>query len=156
MAALRILRPGDARELAMIHARTFETPWSPAALRAELAKSSVLGLAAISPDTPAMVSSFVLFQRALDEAEMLTIATDPDYQRQGLAKSVLLAGFAHLRDRGVARCLLDVAADNGPAIKLYQKLGFTEDGRRKNYYKRANRNTVDAILMSSDLTGLSP
>lgn len=155
MASFRILRPDDARELAMIHASVFDTPWSAAALRTELKKPPVLGLAFIDPAEENRILSFVLFQRALDEAEMLTLATLPTHQKRGYAKTLLKAAFSSLRERGVAKCLLDVAADNQGAISLYQKLGFTEDGRRKGYYKRSGAMPADAILMSSDLTGLS-
>ena len=148
VAAYRILRPEDARELAMLHAATFETSWSPAAFRSELSKPSVFGLGLLSHDMPEQIISFVIFQRALDEAEMLTLATDPNSQRRGNAKTLLKAAFSHLTERGVARCLLDVAEDNHGAIALYKKLDFEEDGRRKDYYKRADNLSVDALLMS--------
>jgi len=149
--AFRVLRPNDARILAMLHADAFDTPWSPAALRGELVKPSTFGLALEEGER---MISFVLFQRALDEAEMLTLATAPDAQRRGNAQKLVKTAFQHLLERGVSRCLLDVAADNTPALTLYKSFGFKEDGRRKAYYKRADNAKVDAILMSSDLTGL--
>ena len=154
MRAFRVLKPDDARELAMLHARAFDIPWSPAALRSELAKPSVFGLGLIAPDAPDELISFVLFQRALDEAEMLTLATDPDYQKRGHAKALLKAAFESLKERGVARSLLDVAANNPNALALYQQAGFSEDGRRKDYYKQTGQGRTDAILMSFNLTGL--
>ena len=160
MRSFRILKPDDTRALAILHASAFARPWSAAALRAELAQPPCFGLGLLAPDTPGQrdqtdqIISFVLFGRALDEAEMLTLATAPAYQKQGHARALLKAAFAHLAERGVARCLLDVAADNGPAIALYNQLGFKQDGQRKAYYKRQGRANVDAILMSSDMTGL--
>lgn len=148
MVAYRILRPDDANVLAMLHAATFTVPWSPAALRGELAKPSALGMALLLPDEDTQIISFVLFQRVGDTAEMLTLATAPMHQKQGHARALLRAGFDHLRERGVTRCLLDVAADNRAAIVLYLALGFKEDGWRKNYYKRPGQRPVDAILMS--------
>lgn len=138
----------------MLHVSAFQIPWSPAALRGELAKPSVFALALLREGENEQILSFVLFQRALEEAEMLTLATAPDFQKQGHARALLKAAFTHLTERGVDRCLLEVAADNRPAITLYKTLGFTEDGRRKAYYKRTNAEPVDAILMSSDMTGL--
>ena len=154
MHTYRILRPDDARELAMLHARAFDTPWSAAAIRSTLGTSGCFGLALMAPDLPDQIASFVLFQRALGEADMLTLATDPAHQRRGHAKALLAAAVSHLTERGVTRCLLEVAADNAPAIALYRGLGFAEDGRRKAYYARAGQKRVDAILMSSDLSGL--
>ena len=40
---------------------------------------------------------------------------------------------------------LEVRAGNAPAIALYEKLGFREVGRRKNYYRAEHE---DALLMT--------
>lgn len=152
MANFRILHPDDARELARLHASTFTSPWSPAAFREELAKPASFALAQLGHDLE--IISFVIFQRVLDQGEMLTLATAPAHQKQGHASTLLNTAFDHLKARGVTRCLLDVAADNHAAIALYQKLGFTKDGQRKAYYKRTGQKHIDAILMSSDMTGL--
>lgn len=154
MRAFRILRPEDARVLAMLHGAAFASPWSARALRGHLAEPTCFGLGLLAPDESAQIISFVLFQRVLDEAEILTLATAPTYQQQGHARALLKAAFGHLTERGVRRCLLDVAADNAAAIALYTKLGFRVDGKRKAYYKQKSRPDVDAILMSSDMTGL--
>lgn len=153
MAAYRILRPDDARTLAMLHARGIENPWSPASFRAELSKSSVLGLGMISALQTDQMISFIVFQRVLETAEILTLVTEPDHRRQGVATAVLSAGLDHLRERGVTRCELDVAADNVAAIQFYQRIGFSEDGRRSQYYKRQAQGRVDAVLMSLDMSG---
>lgn len=137
----------------MLHAKAFQAPWSPAAFRAELAKPAAFALA-LMQDGADNIISFALFQRALDEADLLTLATEPSHQGRGHARTLLKVAFAHLQDRGVRRCLLDVAADNANAIHLYKKLGFSEDGRREKYYKRGEYPSVDALLMSTDLTGL--
>lgn len=154
LAHYRILRPDDARALATLHAGAFTTPWSPAAFRSELAKSSVFALARLAPTPQEQLASICLFQVLPGEAEILTLATDTAYQRRGYALSLLKTAFEHLTARGIKRILLDVAADNQPALRFYQSLGFTEDGRRKAYYKRQTGPAIDAILMSYDMTGL--
>lgn len=154
MQTFRILRPDDARQLAMLHANAFETPWSPAALRSELAKSANFGLALMAPDAPERIMSFVLFQRVLQDAEMLTLATDPDRRQQGHASALLKTAFFHLTQRGITRCLLDVAADNDAAIGFYKSLGFRQEGLRKSYYRRDGAAPVDAVLMGREMTGL--
>ena len=47
------------------------------------------------------------------------------------------------------RITLEVRESNAPAIGLYQKLGFVEVGRRKNYYEKPRE---DAILMDLNLS----
>ena len=47
-----------------------------------------------------------------------------------------------------SRCLtLEVRASNVPAISLYEKLGFAEVGRRKNYYRNPRE---DALIMRKE------
>ena len=57
------------------------------------------------------------------------VTVDERYRRRGLATAVMsaLAGWA--RPRGGSSCVLQVAASNGPALRLYARLGFTEHHR---------------------------
>lgn len=90
--------------------------------------------------------SFVLGQIIAGEGEVLTLATHPRHQRQGLARAVL--------NQFCATCetmVLEVAADNTAARALYQSLGFVEVGRRAGYYRRA-AGAVDALVQRREMT----
>jgi ribosomal protein S18 acetylase RimI-like enzyme len=50
-------------------------------------------------------------------------------RRRGLATAVTAALAAWGAGRGATSCLLQVAADNAPALALYARLGFTEHHR---------------------------
>lgn len=91
---------------------------------------------------------FALFTIAADEAELLTIAVDPDHQRRGLARGLLKAAKDSLSEIGVTIIFLEVASDNRAAIELYQSLAFTVKGTRRAYYKRPGGQRVDAIMMA--------
>lgn len=95
--------------------------------------------------------SFALFQVIADEAELLTIATHPNHQRQGLALKSMQEWHAKARYLGATRAFLDVAADNLPAIALYKRCGYTPCGLRKGYYLRENAEKIDAIVMECNL-----
>jgi ribosomal-protein-alanine N-acetyltransferase len=84
---------------------------------------------------------FIIATQMFDELEIDLIAVHPDYQRQGLA-AMLVQQVMTLPE--VKRVLLEVAADNLPAQRLYDKLGFTTYHRRQNYYQERG---VDALLM---------
>jgi len=88
----------------------------------------------------------------VDEAELLTIATHPDNQRQGLARAVMTAWRDIAAQRGAETAFLEVAADNAPACDLYKKCDFTICGNRPGYYRRKNGPAVDAILMRQALS----
>ena len=57
--------------------------------------------------------------------EIYVIAVDPDFHGLGLGRALTLAGLEHLTARGVPVGMLYVDADNAPAMKLYDSLGFT-------------------------------
>ena len=93
--------------------------------------------------------AFALFNRVLDEATLLNVATDPAFQRHGYAKDLLTYALREL-SASATRCLLEVRSSNAPAMALYEKLGFAYDGSRRNYYP-AHGGREDAVLMSANL-----
>lgn len=95
---------------------------------------------------------FALGRVVVDEAELLTIATHPDAQRQGLGHTALSAYEELSRERGAVSSFLEVAADNPAAIALYFAAGYDTTGKRKAYYKRSQGPAADALLMTRLLT----
>lgn len=96
---------------------------------------------------------FALFQVIADEAELLTIATHPACQRQGLARQIMTEWHEMARTLGAARAFLEVAADNDPALALYRATGYAPCATRRAYYRRENGPNVDAIVMECHLSG---
>jgi len=94
---------------------------------------------------------FALVRVIVDEAELLTIATHPDHQRQGLARAVMKDWQAQAAQRGAVTAFLEVAADNRQACHLYADSGYSICGNRPRYYPRQNGPAVDAQLMRQAL-----
>jgi mycothiol synthase len=57
--------------------------------------------------------------------EVYVVGIDPSSQGLGLGKVLVDAGLRHLRDGGAEDVLLYVESDNVPAVRLYERLGFT-------------------------------
>ncbi|MGV6805197.1 MAG: GNAT family N-acetyltransferase [Ruegeria sp.] len=96
-------------------------------------------------------TTFALFQVIGDEAELLTIATHPDHQRLGYARTCMQEWQEKAADLGARRAFLEVAADNAAAIALYQSCGYARCGLRQGYYLRDKADKVDAIVMERRL-----
>ncbi|PCJ10224.1 MAG: ribosomal-protein-alanine acetyltransferase [Rhodobacteraceae bacterium] len=94
---------------------------------------------------------FALVRVVVDEAELLTIASHPDHQRQGLARAVMLKWQSQAAQLGAVTAFLEVATDNNPARHLYAGCGFSTCGNRPGYYTRQNSSPVDAVLMRQAL-----
>ncbi|MFF0655956.1 ribosomal protein S18-alanine N-acetyltransferase [Micromonospora tulbaghiae] len=79
-----------------------------------------------------------------DEAWVQNVAVRRDAQRRGIGRLLLEALLAEAARRGVRSTLLEVAADNAPAQRLYAMYGFEPIGVRRGYYQSSN---TDALVM---------
>lgn len=133
----------DPGALAALHAAAMpDRPWT-AAEFADLLASRGAFLIGAPP-------CFALGRVAADEAELLTIATHPDHQRRGLARTALAAFRASARSKGAQQAFLEVAADNTAALNLYTADGWHRAGLRRAYYARKT-GAVDALVLTCDL-----
>ena len=67
-------------------------------------------------------------------ADLHRIVVAPAYRRRGVAAKLITAALETVRHHGALAVMLEVAYDNDPAIRLYQKLGFEQLFARENYY----------------------
>ena len=96
------------------------------------------------------VDGFIVFSRVLDEISIHNIAVHASRQGRGLG-SLLLAGLLErVKPAGVTRCLLEVRESNVAARRLYEKMGFEQDGERRHYYPGSGARE-HALLMSRSL-----
>ena len=137
----------DAEALARIHAASFETPWCAADIAALLDSPGGFALAV----SDATIRGFILARAISYDAEILTLAIDPEFRRQGLALTLTEAAARLAETLGARSLFLEVAADNPAAIALYAGAGFTEVGRRRAYYARKATAPVDALVMQREL-----
>nr|WP_321441942.1 GNAT family N-acetyltransferase [uncultured Hyphomonas sp.] len=143
-----VLRADDAGRMSQLHMRCFDDPWSAMSFRGLLLDTSVLTLGV---ELDGDLAAFVMAQAVAGESDILTVATEPELRRRGLAATLIGALINRLGERGVSRITLDVAEDNAPARALYRSFGFTEDGRRPRYYTTGRDVPVDAVLMSRNM-----
>lgn len=83
------------------------------------------------------------------EAELESIAVQPAFHRQGLGRVLLDEVIAWCRATQASVLRLEVRAGNLPAIALYQRTGFQQQGIRRGYYSAP---VEDAACMSINLS----
>jgi len=132
--------------MAALHAAAFtqSRPWSEEEFTTLLAQPAVFAC-----NTG---QSFALVRVIVDEAELLTIATHPNAQRQGHARALMEMWKTKARQRGAQQAFLEVASDNIAAQRLYHSDGFVQSGLRRGYYPRDGAPAADAVIMTRDLT----
>lgn len=134
----------DCDALALLARSAHSHPWSAGQYRGSMESGHDCWI--FRTDERGIVACCVV-SRLFDEVEVLDVAVAPEWRRRGVGGSLLQQIFSAFPE-DVARVLLEVRASNRAGRALYHKLGFSEDGRRKNYYPKADGGREDALLMS--------
>lgn len=131
-------------QVAALEKLCFSDPWSENSVASELKNPLSLWLVALDGDA---VAGYVGSQSVLGESDMMNIAVDPNYRRQGVAAALIEELVLQLKQNGNHCLTLEVRASNAPAVKLYEKLGFAQIGRRPNYYRNPKE---DALILRKE------
>lgn len=91
-------------------------------------------------------NGFIVWRTVCDEAEIITIGVHPAVRGAGIATAMLGLMEHEIKKAGVKKIFLEVSAENAPAIALYKKCGFIQNGRRPKYY-----DGIDAVLMKKEI-----
>lgn len=131
-------------QIAHLEAQSFSDPWSEKSIASELENPLSLWLVA---EENGQVYGYVGSQTVLDESDMMNVAVDPRFRRQGIARALIETLIAELSKMG-SRCLrLEVRVSNENARALYARMGFQQLGLRKNYYHNPKE---DALILGKE------
>jgi ribosomal-protein-alanine N-acetyltransferase len=148
-AAIEPATVRDAARLAQLHGASFHRGWGEGEFEAMLAERNTL---VHRLRLGRKIIGFAVSRMAADEAEILSIAIDAGHRGRGLSRELLLTHLGHLAGRGVRTVFLEVEENNQPARRLYERAGFGVVGRRERYYREANGEQLNALLMRRDLS----
>jgi ribosomal-protein-alanine N-acetyltransferase len=167
----------DAEAIRALQNRCFPDPWSRADIGAQLALSGAVAVVAETESDTAQnlpqnlpqnsrqnsrqnlaenvgergeILGYAFGQCVVDEVELRSIATMPEWRRRGLGHDVLAAFLEIGRGIGGRQVFLEVAADNSAAIAFYFSFGFSCIGKRTGYYCMGRVKPVDALIMKYD------
>jgi ribosomal-protein-alanine N-acetyltransferase len=95
---------------------------------------------------------FAISRLVAPEAELLSIAVDPNLQGRGIGRQLLGTHLARLAAQGAREVFLEVEQSNSSAISLYGQFGFAQVGARAGYYAKKDGSRATALVMRAQLS----
>ena len=138
------MQPDDVLEVAALERQIFSLPWSEKGFLDSLNSPDTLYLT-VRKDRKLI--GYCGFLQSLDEADITNVAVSEEARGRGVGYQMLKTLMDEGRQRGVKRYTLEVRISNASALRLYEKLGFSSVGVRKNFYELPKE---DAVIMWTD------
>ena len=142
---IRKMTEADVAAVAELEKQCFSMPWSENSIRSELDNELSLWLVA---EDQGVVCGYVGSQTVLDESDVMNVAVSESARGKGIGEALMRQLMVELSAIHSEKLTLEVRASNLPARGLYAKLGFSEVGVRKNYYRDPRE---DALILSISL-----
>ena len=140
---IRRMAVEDVPAVAELDRISFSLPWPERSFHFEITSNPASRCWVAESD--GRLAGVIVAWLLVDEVHIATIATHPDFRRQGIAQALLAHVLRTTAQEGAVSSFLEVRASNVAAQELYRKFGYEESGRRPRYYKD---NDEDAILMT--------
>lgn len=141
---IRAALPCDAAQIAQLEKLCFSEPWSERQLLETMEDPKGVLYVAVQDDD-GQVLGYAGLHNIVGEGYVDNIAVFPQFRGQGIGEALTRALIEYMRRAALEFLTLEVRASNLPAISLYEKLGFRQEGRRKNFYRHP---TEDARIMT--------
>jgi [ribosomal protein S18]-alanine N-acetyltransferase len=142
---IRKMTVDDISPVVDLDQKSFSLPWPERSFRFELSDNPASRCWVA--DVDGKVVGMIVVWLIVDEAHVATLATHPEYRRQGIGKRLLAHALRHMIPDGARSSFLEVRESNLAAQEMYRKFGYEVTGRRRRYYRD---NDEDAILMNLD------
>ena len=121
--------------LAKIHKQSFEVAWSEDELVETLrVKGTICFVANIHGKGKNGPKGFLIVRTLAGQSEVLTIAIDAEFRKQGIARALMEHAIRQLHGERIGQLFLEVSEGNTAALNLYQSLNFKQISKRKAYY----------------------
>lgn len=144
MLEITEMKQEDLDAVSAIEAEVFSVPWSRKGFADTLVMDNVIFLVAHEDEK---VKGYCGVYQAADEGEITNVAVAPEYRKNRIAGRLLEELLKRAEERGTCRFVLEVRCSNKAAIHLYEKYGFSIQGRRKGFYEQPKE---DAYIMTRE------
>lgn len=139
---LREMEIDDLEQVMEIEENLFSVPWTKEGFFTFLTKQNSMFL--IVEDKGEIVG-YCGMLTVLDEGDITNVAVKRERQREGIGQFLMQSLIRLSSEIGIKIIHLEVRVGNETAIRLYERMGFTKDCIRKNYYENPRE---DALLMT--------
>ena len=139
-----LMNQSHVESIAELERICFNDPWSVNSISSELKNSLSLWVVAVDSGK---VAGYVGSQSVLGWADMMNLAVDPDYRKQGVGRALICNLIERLKENKVTCLTLEVRVSNESAVSLYRSMGFLEVGRRPGYYHNPKE---DALILRKE------
>ena len=135
----REMQVEDLDQVAEIEKSLFSVPWTKEGFFTFLIKDENMFFVVEEKNK---ILGYCSMQTVIDEGDILNVAVRKDRQKEGIGYFLVDSMLMMAEARGIRTVHLEVREGNGTARRLYSRLGFVEDGLRKNYYSDPLENAV--------------
>lgn len=139
----RPMLKSDIKAVAEIEASAYEFPWPNETFR-DCFKAHYHCWVG---EYQLQIVSYGILQVVLDEAHVMNLCVAPGHHRKGYGRRMLQKLIDEASAHKVENLFLEVRQSNGPALQLYEEMGFNQVGHRKGYYP-AKGGREDALLLA--------
>ncbi len=144
---IRKARPSDAPVLARLEEEIFPSDRMSRRRFAALARRPTARMLVACHGSEVAGYAILLTRRGIRSARLYALAVAPQAAGRGIGKRLLAEVEAAALRRHARRVRLEVRADNGRAIRLYESAGYRLIGERPGYYSDG----MSALLYARDL-----
>ncbi len=141
---IREMTAEDISALCCMDKDVFTDPWSEGFFLDELGKDYSYCCVL---ENDGELCGYAVIWCIYETAELVRIAIDKKYHRNGFGGIVMQDVLQTAVSRGCERMMLEVRKSNAAAQALYKRFGFDEIAIRKRYYG----GTEDAVIMEREI-----
>jgi [ribosomal protein S18]-alanine N-acetyltransferase len=138
---IRKMTEDDVDRICLMERQCFKAPWPSSSFLAELAADYSKCFVITNYEH---IIGYAVAWYIVDEFHLANIAIDAEYRKKGIGEWFVKRLLELASQLNKKNAYLEVRRSNIPAIRLYEKLGFSIIDIRKNYYTTEKE---DALIM---------
>jgi len=139
---IRLMAKEDLDEISEIEQRLFSKPWTKQDFLNSM--ENMHNIYIVAENEQKEIIGYCGVWGVVDEGQITNVAVKESEQGKGVGFALLSELIEIGKSEGLLEFTLEVRVSNEKGIGLYKKLGFVEEGIRKNFYELP---LEDALIM---------